>query len=107
MKVTRAVVQESLFFHNEGRLKGSCIVSICGNEARISNLHGTAIYLALVKEVPHIFERHNLKYIRFIVENWHSEKLKKIRVSGYELRIDDEAFGFDGTLLRWAVVYKI
>lgn len=106
MKITRSVVQESLFFHKDGRLIGSCLVSICGNEGRISNLHGESIYLGLVKEVPHIFDRHNLKCIKFVVEDWHSEKLKRIKLDGYKIKIDSQAFSYDNTLLYWACVTK-
>ena len=107
MKVTRATTQESLFFHDESnKLTGSCLVSITGNEARISGLHGKGIYLALVKEVPHIFERHNLKYIKFVLEKWHAEKLKRIKLNGYKVEIDSQAFSFDGTFLFWATVSR-
>lgn len=106
MKVTRSVVQESLYFHSEDRLRGSCLVSVCGNEARISNLHGEKIYMALVKEIPFIFERHKLKYIRFVIEKWHVEKLRRIKLDGYKIEIDIAAFGFDGTKLFWAAFSK-
>jgi hypothetical protein len=107
MKVTHATTQENLYFHDkEGRLTGSCLISITGNEGRVSGLHGSNIYLALIEELANVFTRHSLKSIRFVVEEWHKKRLIHLQIEGYKIEIENEGFKYDTTLLFWVSITK-